>query len=110
MANMNVDIANLLKDKRGLLEYLVNMIMSSDKFMQNLPQLRERGWTEKGMLDKVIEITAIQSNQLKHLALIALLIVQSRDFDTNVALLMNKMGRGDEALQILMRNKMEGKE
>ena len=84
MANMNVDIANLLKDKRGLLEYLVNMIMASDKF--------------------------IQSNQLKHLALIALLIVQSRDFDTNVALLMNKMGRGDEALQILMRNKMEGKE
>ena len=59
MANMNVDIANLLKDKRGLLEYLVNMIMASDKFMQNLPQLRERGWTEKVSLSKLSIVISV---------------------------------------------------
>jgi hypothetical protein len=72
-----------------------------------MPQLRERGWSEQGMLDKVIEITSIQSQQIKHLALIALLIVQSDDFDTSVALLMNKMGRGQEALRYMMDAKLK---
>ena len=102
-----IDILNLLKDKSALLKYILNMIQSSDKFMTNLPQMRERGWSEAGMLDKVIEISAIQSNQIKHLALIALLIVQSRDFDSNVAELMIKMGRGNEALKAMFDTKLK---
>jgi len=101
------DIANLLKDKTALIKYILEMITSSEKFAQNMPQLRERGWSEQGMLDKVIEITSIQSQQIKHLALIALLIVQSDDFDTSVALLMNKMGRGQEALRYMMDAKLK---
>lgn len=101
------DIANLLKDKTALIKYILEMIKSSEKFAQNMPQLRERGWSEQGMLDKVIEITSIQSQQIKHLALIALLIVQSDDFDTSVALLMNKMGRGQEALRYMMDAKLK---
>jgi hypothetical protein len=101
------DIANLLKDKTALIKYILEMITSSEKFAQNMPQLRERGWSEHGMLDKVIEITSIQSQQIKHLALIALLIVQSDDFDTSVALLMNKMGRGQEALRYMMDAKLK---
>ena len=101
------DIANLLKDKTALIKYILEMITSSEKFAQNMPQLRERGWSEQGMLDKVIEITSIQSQQIKHLALIALLIVQSDNFDTSVALLMNKMGRGQEALRYMMDAKLK---
>lgn len=101
------DIANLLKDKTALIKYILEMITSSEKFAQNMPHLRERGWSEQGMLDKVIEITSIQSQQIKHLALIALLIVQSDDFDTSVALLMNKMGRGQEALRYMMDAKLK---
>ena len=102
-----IDILNLLKDKSALLKYIQNMILSSDKFMANLPQMRERGWSEAGMLDKVIEISAIQSNQIKHLALIALLLVQSKDFDNNVAELMIKMGRGNEALKAMVDAKLK---
>ena len=105
--NEQFDIANLLKDKTALIKYILEMITSSEKFAQNMPQLRERGWSEQGMLDKVIEITSIQSQQIKHLALIALLIVQSDDFDTSVALLMNKMGRGQEALRYMMNAKLK---
>ena len=85
------------------------MITSSEKFAQNLPQMRERGWTEKGMLDKVIEITAIQSQQIKHLALIAMITVQSSDFDGNVGEMMVKMGRGGEALKAMFDAKLKGK-
>ena len=107
--NEQIDIVNLLKDKTALVRYIYNTILSSDKFAQNLPQLREKGWSEQGMLDKVIEITAIQSQQIKHLALVALLLVQSRDFDTMVGHMMIKMGRGEEALKAMFDAKMKGK-
>ncbi len=51
--NEQFDIANLLSDKKALIRYILETITSSDKFAQNLPMLRERGWSEKGMLDKV---------------------------------------------------------
>ena len=109
MANQQFDIVNLLKDKKALIKYILDMITSSEKFSQNLPQLREKGWSEQGMIDKVIEITAIQSQQIKHLALIALLLVQSNDFDTMVGHLMIKMGRGEEALKAMFDAKLKGK-
>ena len=107
--NEQIDIVNLLKDKTALIRYIYNTILSSDKFAQNLPQLREKGWSEQGMLDKVIEITAIQSQQIKHLALVALLVVQSNDFNGHVADMMFKMGRGEEALNAMFDAKLKGK-
>lgn len=107
--NEQIDILNLLEDKTALIKYLLNMITSNDKFAQNLPQMRDRGWSEQGMLDKVIEITAIQSRQLKHLALVALLVVQSSDFDGHVGEMMVKMGRGKEALKAMFDAKLKGK-
>jgi len=107
--NEQIDILNLLKDKTALLQYILTMIEKSDKFAKNLPELRQRGWSEQGMLDKVIEVTAIQSAQIKHLALIALLLVQSRDFDTMVGHMLIKMGRGDEALRAMFDARMKGK-
>ena len=107
--NEQFDIVNLLKNKEALIRYILGMITSSEKFAQNLPQMRERGWSEQGMLDKVIEITAIQSQQIKHLALVALIAVQSRDFDGNVGEMMVKMGRGEDALKAMFDAKFKGK-
>lgn len=104
--NEQIDILNLLKDKSALLKYILGMIASSDKFSRNIPHLRERGWSEQGMLDKVLEVTAIQSAQIKHLALVSLLLVQSDDFDAMVGKLMVKMGRGDEALRAMFESKL----
>lgn len=106
--NEQFDIVNLLKDKKALIRYILDMITSSEKFVQNLPQLRQRGWSEQGMLDKVLEVTAIQSQQIKHLALVALIAVQSSDFDGNVGEMMIKMGRGEEALKAMFDAKLKG--
>lgn len=108
--NEQIDIVNLLKDKTALIKYLIGMIQSSEKFAVNLPQLREKGWSEQGMLDKVIEITAIQSQQIKHLALVALLVVQSSDFNGHVGEMMIKMGRGEEAIKAIFDAKLKGKQ
>lgn len=106
--NEQIDILNLLKDKSALLKYILTMIGSSDKFARNLPELRQRGWSEQGKLDKVLEVSAIQSQQIKHLALIALL-VQSDNFDVMVGHLLVKMGRGEEALDAMFDAKLKGK-
>ena len=108
--NEQIDIVNLLKDKTALIKYILGMIQSSEKFAVNLPQLREKGWSEQGMLDKVIEISAIQSQQIKHLALVALLVVQSSDFDGHVAEMMINMGRGKEAIKAMFDAKLKGKQ
>lgn len=50
--NEQFDIVNLLKDKKALIRYILDMIQSSEKFAMNLPLLREKGWSEQGMLDK----------------------------------------------------------
>ena len=102
------DIVNLLKDKKALIKYVLDTITSSEKFAQNLPQMRDRGWSEQGMLDQVIKITAIQSQQIKHLALVALIAVQSRNFDGNVAEMMIKMGREEDALRAMFDAKLKG--
>lgn len=102
------DIANLLRDKKGLIAYILKAIESSQKNAIGLRSMKERGWSQEGMLDKVIEITAIQADQIKHLALVALISVQSSDFDTDVAKMMMKMGRGDEALKMMFDKKLNG--
>ena len=107
--NEQFDIVNLLKNKEALVRYILGMITSSEKFAQNLPQMRERGWSEQGMLDKVVEISAIQSQQIKHLALIALLIVQSDDFNSMVGQMMIKMGRGEDAIKAMFDAKFKGR-
>ena len=107
--NGQVDIANLLKDKSELIKYLLETIENSDYNTNGLLSMKERGFSTEGMLENVLKVTAKQSQQIKHIALIALLIAQSRDFDSKVAEVMMKMGRGAEALQTMMDAKLKRK-
>lgn len=61
-----MDIADLLKDKRGVLKYILQTIESSTKNSKGLLSMKERGFSDAGMLEKVIEVTAIQSSHLSH--------------------------------------------
>lgn len=101
-------ILRLLKDRAGLLQYIAEVMFTADRNTQGLLGMKERGFSTEGMLDNVIKVTAKQSQQLKHLALIAFMAVQSRDFEGHVAELMNKMGRGEEALKAMFENRLKG--
>lgn len=100
-----MDIADLLKDKRGVLKYILQTIESSTKNAEGLLSMKERGFSDAGMLEKVIEVTAIQSSQIQALAMIALVSLQNSDFDKQVGEMMNKMG---QALQIMLDKKLRG--
>lgn len=101
-------ILRLLKDRAGLLQYIAEVMFTADRNTQGLLGMKERGFSTEGMLDNVIKVTAKQSQQLKHLALIAFMAVQSSDFEVQVAQLMNKMGRGEEALKAMIENRLKG--
>ena len=89
--------------------YLLRTIMNANKNTDGLRAMKDRGFSQEGMLEKVIEVTAIQAQQIKNLALVALLYTQSDSFDSSVAMMMVKMGRGEEALQAMMDAKLRGK-
>lgn len=104
---MVTDIVDLIQNKEQLLGYLNQMVKSSEKNAAGLRSMKERGFSDAGMLEKVIEVTAIQSDQIGNLAIIALFMVQGGDWDKNVAEVMMRMGRGREALQAMLKAKFK---
>lgn len=104
-----MDISEILKNKKEILKYTIKTIESSERNANGLRSMRERGFSESGMIDKLIEVTAIQSEQIKSMATIIVVLTQSEKFDSMVAEMMTKLGRGEEALNIMFNNKMSGK-
>ena len=104
-----MDIADLLKDKRGVLKYILQTIESSTKNAKGLLSMKERGFSDAGMLDEPFAgVDPIAVEDIQALAMIALVSLQNSDFDKQVGEMMNKMGRGDEALQIMLDKKLRG--
>lgn len=104
-----MDISEILKNKKEILKYTIKTIESSERNANGLRSMRERGFSESGMIDKLIEVTAIQSEQIKSMATIIVVLTQSEKFDSMVAEMMTKLGRGEEALNIMFNNKMSRK-
>ena len=102
------DIVNLLNDKRGLMKNLLKTIMDCDKDTKGLLAMKERGFSTEGMLENAIKVTAKQAQQIKYLALVALLFAQDDHFESSVAKMMVKMGREEEALRAMFDAKMKG--
>ena len=59
-------------------------MIPSEKNAAGLRKMKERGFSQEGMLDKVIEVTAIQSEQIKTLATICHIYAQSFEFCTKL--------------------------
>lgn len=111
-------LLNILKDKKTLIEFLVKTIQETEQEKQGLMRLSDSLTREEPNLSPAniakclavtMKVSAKQSNAIQNLAVIALIQAQSNSFDVDVAQMMNKLGRGQEALQQMFKNKMEGK-
>lgn len=102
-------LLNLIRDKKALLEYLLKQMQTSVKISDTLPQLRERGWSEQGIIDKLTEITALQSKQIMMLTQLMLIYAQDDNFSSAVAKMTIKMGADpSEALRAMFEAKKNG--
>lgn len=62
---MENDLLNRVNEIRS---YIQKMIVASENNAKGLRAMKERGFSQEGMLDKVIEVTSIQSEQIKFTA------------------------------------------
>ena len=84
---MENDLLNRVNEIRS---YIQKMIAASEKNAKGLRTMKERGFSQEGMLDKVIEVTAIQSEQIKTLAMIALYVTKSYKFVSDMGIAIVK--------------------
>jgi len=103
-----MDILNLLKDKKEVISFLLQTIESNAKMSTGLRSMMQKNVSNDVKTQKLIEVVANQSIQIKHLSLLLLIYTQGSNFDSDTATMMMKMGRGEEALQQMFKNKMEG--
>lgn len=110
-------IFDLLKDKKQVIKFLLEVIQDSEKQKNGLMKLSESLTREEpnhsiANIAKCVAVTmkdtANRSHTLQNLAIICLIYAQSSDFDKDIAILMNKMGRGEEALRQMFKNKLNG--
>lgn len=106
---------SMLKDKESVIRTILSDLEASDKNMQAFAQLEHLlSEGEAVSADKVHRAAAKSLRHLnevnKRLLLILLTYVSGGDFGTDAAKVLLKMGRGQEALQEMMRQKMQGRD
>lgn len=102
-----MELMDLLKDKEKVIRYVLNISKNASKIEDGILSMRKRGYTDGGMIDKLAEVAAMQTKQIELLSVIALVYMGNIYFDRDVALILNRMGRGEEALQQMLKNKMK---
>lgn len=102
-----MELMDLLKDKEKIIRYVLNISKNASKIEDGILSMRKRGYTDGGMIDKLAEVAAMQTRQIELLSVIALVYMGNMSFDRDVALILNRMGRGEEALQQMLKNKMK---
>jgi len=101
-----MDILDILKDKSAIIKELLKTACDSEKITKGLRSLKDSENIDF-KVEKLIEITANQNIQISQLSLVLLCYAQSTSFDTDVAIMLNKMGRGEEALKQMFENKLK---
>jgi hypothetical protein len=111
-------LMDILKDKTKILKFLLSTLDETTKERDGLTKLSEsltrqdpnlKPENMAKCLATTMSVVAKQSHREMNLAIIALITVQSSSFDSDVALLLNKLGKGNEALQQMLKAKLAGK-
>jgi len=109
-------LLEILKDKKKLIAFLLDTIEKSNTEKNGILKLSESlSRDEPNLLIENIahcvgvtmRYTAKQHHAIQQLAIIALIQCQSSGFDVDVAQMLNKLGKGEEALQQMFKNKLK---
>ncbi len=114
----NQEIVNLLKgmlkEKGTVIETLANAIDESVRIQKGLGKVRDsvlENSSEENlrkMLSTTMKSLEVQSKTITQLALISLVYTANSNFTSDLAMSLSKLGHGQEALQEMFRQKMNG--
>lgn len=101
------DLLEILKDKKQVIKFILETIDKNQNACDGIRKISGKD-NINYKLTKTMEVVANQSLQIKSLSLLLLVYTQSDSFDIDIAKMLAKMGKGDEALKQMFKNKMEG--
>lgn len=103
-----MDLLDILKDKQSVLNFLVQTMETNARAASGLRDKCHQ-YSDGAKIHKLMEVVSNQAIQLEKLSAILLVYVSSSNFDADVAKKLMEMGRGNEALKQMFKNKMDGK-
>jgi len=106
----NKSLINLIRDKSGIIKFLLDTIVKSDEVSSGLRKyMKSDNVSEEKKIKVLLEITANQSIQIKKLASLLLIYTQSNSFTSDVAKMAMKLNNGDgsDILQAVIEDKFK---
>lgn len=76
---------DLIRERKQILDTVQRIVETSEKYSKGLQEMKGRGFSQEGMLEKVIEISSIQSQQIRALARVAMFYVSGDAFAARLA-------------------------
>ncbi len=108
-------IAGMLKSKELVLKTIITDIEKSEKATNGLRKCCDSVINNpsdenlRKMVNTTMKCVANQSDVITRLCVIALLYCGGDNYDSDAAIILNKLGHGKAAMQELFRNKMKGR-
>lgn len=107
---------NFLNDKESAVRSIFDDIENCDKYSKGLEKflsnIDDTELTEENIRKKfktLMKVLNTQNTIVRKLLYITLIYMSGDNFDTDVGKLLIRMGRGEEALQTMFKNKLKGK-
>lgn len=100
-------LLNILEDKTSVLTFLTKEGPRQQKYANGLRGMKSAGFSQEGMLEKLIEVAAQQSEAISRMSALLLVYTQSSTFDQDLTRLLTKLGYGADALSIMMNNRIK---
>lgn len=105
---------SFLKDKKGVLKSLGKSIGKADKLSKNFQTAHDSfsanpsPENQTKLLKATLKYTGQHAEITRNLAITILVYCAGGSFDGDLATMLNKMGRGNEALQEIWNQKLNG--
>lgn len=98
-------LKTLLED----IERLQNFRKGLDKFLENIDEADMNQENIRQKFRTLIKVNKAQNSMLTKFLIILIAYVQGNNFDSDIANTLSKLGKGDEALRQMLKNKMSGR-
>jgi len=105
-------LLKLLKDKEKVIRFLLDITFDNDKVSKGLIKFQkslDENKSEANMakaIQTTMKILSKQTDTIRQLSLLMLIYTQSDSFDTDIAKILNKLGKGEEALKTIIEKKL----
>lgn len=110
-----IDILDLIKDKKKVFKWLTDISADSQDAFEMLEKSRNKIIEEtdiesmkKHLRNTMLAVSKLSVN-IFNLTQILSIYVSSDNFDSTVAQAAMRVGKGEEALRVMLKNKMRGK-